>query len=1256
MPLTLNSVNVYVQTAGSTVIVKLQDNTGTDLASQTFTNLPAGLNTLSLNFPINSPGSYRLVPGNSTNLGREFSGFTFPYIVPGVISLTSSYNGSPTTGVYYFFYNWSVTANGGCESARVPVNVIHTAEPITITPSGPTTFMVGGTVDLTASSSAIPSYTYTWSPAAGLNTTSGATVTASPLTTTTYKVVGTNGTCTYFEEITVTINYPCAGMGTGVYAAASLPYSYTGTTCGMVNDVTSSNAIVCGSTSYYTGEDVIHQFTPLVSGSVKIDLMSTGTYTGVMVYEGCPMLGQGGACVAQAQSSTGNKSLCISVQEGITYYVVIDSYSSPVCNPYTLAISAPDPSMTPNDLPCNATHVAIGGIESGDNICAGGTGEPGVPSCWTSGNLNTVWYSFVAPASGQVKVKTELGSLTNTQIAVYEGACNNLTMIASACNQNAPNGCGGTSNNSALHVTGLIPGVTYYVRVDGSYDLIGTFQIWVIDGTNNWPFIPQQDCAAATQICNQQTVVGDPGFTGSGSVCDYSTPYGCFSFGTQNNTVWYTIPVSSNGTMIFDINPNLPSTDYDWALFNITGNPSACAQIQAGTLAMTRCNFSGTSGTTGLRTGYSGTSEAAGGDPFCSVLPVTAGQTYLLLIWNWSGNNTGFTIDMFSSPLTYATPTSLTWSGGVNTDWFNVINWGGCAIPSCSIDAIVVNGPINQPIINAVGAECKSISVQAGASLTVNANRQLRVCEHFTNYGALHINPTATILFNNAAVAQSIQGSLTGANSLGHLTVTKTGGSVTSLQDINIAGNFTTSNATSIFSTSGNTISVGGNFNNALAGTTYTNIGTTGRLVFYGSSAQSYKPGGNLILNHVTMNHTGPGVTLNAHMTLGATGILTLTNGKIITGGNGVIIYNTYPIAVSNGNANSYIQGNMRRYMATNTGIYAFPVGISNRFTLAQIVSHNLAGISFIDAYFVTPFTNTGALDPVKAIDDGTPYANVCTEGLWQFIPNCQPVSGLYDIRLWFNDGGGSNPFVGILDNQFGPVKRSDASGVAFDWSALGGILAPVGSAGRTLASGYALRRNMTSFSQFAIARSSVPLPVEAISFNAQCSDNDVLLKWNTLSETNNDYFSIYKSTDKSSFSLLTTISGAGNSNIPQFYTFTDRNNSTGAYYYQLFNTDYDGTEDLVATTYVDCNNLSKYIEAIQLNDALNVYFINFSDEYAVLKIINYNGKTLFETNINIENNQHKEEIITNGLPSGIYYLVAITKDNLFSKGFSIVK
>ena len=124
------------------------------------------------------------------------------------------------------------------------------------------------------------------------------------------------------------------GVGTGLVSVSTLPYnSGAVTTCGMINDLTSSNTVVCGSTSYYTGEDVVYSFTPTASGNITISLTSSGTYTGMMLYEGCPLSTTGGTCASFTQSSTGNKAMCVTVQAGVEYFLIIDSYASPACKP-----------------------------------------------------------------------------------------------------------------------------------------------------------------------------------------------------------------------------------------------------------------------------------------------------------------------------------------------------------------------------------------------------------------------------------------------------------------------------------------------------------------------------------------------------------------------------------------------------------------------------------------------------------------------------------------------------------------------------------------------------------------------------------------------------------------------------------------------------------------------------------------------------------------------------------------------------------
>ena len=58
----------------------------------------------------------------------------------------------------------------------------------------------------------------------------------------------------------------------------------------------------------------------------------------------------------------------------------------------------------------------------------------------------------------------------------------------------------------------------------------------------------------------------------------------------------------------------------------------------------------------------------------------------------------------------------------------------------------------------------------------------------------------------------------------------------------------------------------------------------------------------------------------------------------------------------------------------------------------------------------------------------------------------------------------------------------------------------------------------------------SQPLPIELIDFEALDQGRSVLLKWSTASETDNDFFSIQRSSDANEFYTIGEINGALNS------------------------------------------------------------------------------------------------------------------------------
>ena len=119
------------------------------------------------------------------------------------------------------------------------VTIKPTPKVILVTPSSPI-LCTGSSTILTASSTA--GYSYTWSPSAGLSSTTGSTVTANPASTTTYTVTGVNGQMTTTQTVTVSVNtVPTSVSATPI----------TNTTCDATTDyvtMTSSGGVFANST------------------------------------------------------------------------------------------------------------------------------------------------------------------------------------------------------------------------------------------------------------------------------------------------------------------------------------------------------------------------------------------------------------------------------------------------------------------------------------------------------------------------------------------------------------------------------------------------------------------------------------------------------------------------------------------------------------------------------------------------------------------------------------------------------------------------------------------------------------------------------------------------------------------------------------------------------------------------------------------------------------------------------------------------
>lgn len=1117
-------------------------------------------------------------------------------------------------------------------------------------------------------------------------------------------------TCNAYNNLTISAPVAAGGcaLGTGVNNI-TIPYSATGrTTCGKGNDLTNASLLSCGNSLYTTGEDEVYVFTPSTSGNITISITSAGSYTGMMLYAGCPTAnyctGTASTCIATEQSSSGSKLMCTNVTAGVTYYLVIDSWSTPYCNPYNISISAPAATQTGascanavtiasmpytavnentqcmgndytsasvgscgtlyesgedrvykyvatgaeclsitlsgtssnfigyqvylgcpgtagttcigngsgansgtlsgsvnlpsagtyyivvdswappanvsynisiisfgsgavNDLPCNAVAVPLGVYVTSSNNCSGSASEPAAPACWITPNTrNTVWFSAVAPASGQLRFKVIPISLTNPQVAMYSGSCGALTYMA--CNDDAT-ACGTTANLACdLPVSGLTPGATYYFVVDGVNDLTGSFGVIAMDATQPVPALSNgQDCGTYLPVCDTTMSFGDPGFQVFGNICDF--PGGgsnCLLTG-ERGSVWFDIPIIANGNLQFTIipkdwpgAPSTSGTDYDFAVWKIQGaGATTCAGIAGGATPVS-CNYSYL-GVTGCNSSTANVPPPAypGFDAaFNQQIAVLAGEEYVLVVSNWANSTSGFDIMMNStSPINYTfTSTRATWSGGADTDWYRKENWGGCAIPDCGHDAYINGGIVLQPAITTGGAVCKSMIINPGATLTLGTGVSLSVCENFINYGSLSANSNSTVQFTSPTALHQIDGSLTGSNAFGKMMVNKAGGSVSMLQNIDVKSDFTVSGASSVFNAAGNKLSVGGNFSN----TGVFNPGS-GILAFNGSGAQSYY--NNETLNSVLMNHNGSGVTLLTDMLTGSAGILTLSSGKIITGAKMVSVANRSSVAVSVGNATSYVEGNLRRYI-NSTGSYDFPVGHALKGYQRANINYAYPASPTINDNLSVNFQPYAALPaPLGASACGFTFSKpALNNGYWNFTASNSATSGNFDLTLY----------------------NSNYTNADFAWTVMqgNGTAWALGSGNCAASVASAVKRtNMNGLMSFGSAQAPDPLPVTLLSLKATGNDKGIDVRWVTASEFNNSGFEIQRTDNpEKDFEVIGWQDGAGNSSAVLHYSYFDRDVIAGKrYYYRLRQVDHNGD-----------NVLTDVVSAVMDSDVLNAW------------------------------------------------------------------
>jgi hypothetical protein len=293
-----------------------------------------------------------------------------------------------------------------------------------------------------------------------------------------------------------------------------------------------------------------------------------------------------------------------------------------------------------NTTPCeNAVDLAVG--SSCTNVAGTLNGSSysddndnfGTPSCGALNSARDVWYKFTPPTSGNVKITTSTGSITDGVMEVYESGCEGgggNTYESIFCNDD-----GATSLMPSLTLTELDPNKTYFIRFWAKNGGNGTFNICIVDiGTINCTQGGyNQTCSTAAPFCTGNTY----SYCNSINTIDaFNSTLPCSNVeadGSSNpdnlasspNPVFYYLEIESPGDIHIHIEQKNyldEGLDVDFAIWGpFTTVDNACTSISAdNTASLADCSYSNDA-----------TEDV-------DLFGTTTGQIYMLLITNYSND------------------------------------------------------------------------------------------------------------------------------------------------------------------------------------------------------------------------------------------------------------------------------------------------------------------------------------------------------------------------------------------------------------------------------------------------------------------------------------------------------------------------------------------------------------------------------------------------------------------------------------------
>ena len=544
------------------------------------------------------------------------------------------------------------------------------------------------------------------------------------------------------------------------------------------------------------------------------------------------------------------------------------------------------------------------------------------------------------------------------------------------------------------------------------------------------------------------------------------------------------------------------------------------------------------------------------------------------------------------------------WRGTVSSDWNDADNWCG-GIPTSTSDVYIPASAPNQPVVGDAGGVCGNLTTEIGAFLilSISGSNSFEVYGNWENNGTFIPN-LSTVTFAG--------------------TTTLSGATVFAFYSVVIENSATLTSSIGM-------IRVKGNFTN-----NGTFVHNNGMVRFEGIYPQSISGTGNTSFYNVIFNTALSSVDIIILNPISIQNAAQFNNGILSFSGSGSLTFENGS-SQSGASYYSFVNGSVKK--VGNTA-FTFPVGKDDLFAPIGISAAEVGG-STTDAFTARYFSHNPDNDGYLVSSKEAALNHVSISEYWTL--NREGTNDV-DVTLSWDERSGSVTNLGTLC-----VARWDGT----QWVSHGNA----GTTGSvTPAAGTITSNLVMSFSPFTFGSTDIsnPLPISLLYFNAECgADSGVYVKWATATEINNEYFTLYRSSDGINWVEVTKIHGAGNSNTITEYDFLDEKPTVHDTFYKLKQTDLNGKSEEFKIISVYCRYNHKKIKLYPnpTSDILNFSFYNEHHIEKPMSILLYNasGQLCYSQEFETTENDNSYTMkLPSNLTPGVYSFYAKLGEEFF--------